>query len=233
VRSASSGEEALALWRDGEYSLIISDCNMPGMDGYSLAQAIRRMEAVEGRVRTPIIAWTANVLDSAASQSRAAGMDDVLVKPAGLAQLKETLARWLSASVLARSIALNDNEQEPAIGFAGPLDVTQLHKIATGATERSEILLDFLTQTWSDIQALEQALQRHDPVAIRLIAHRIKGASQIIGARNLVVLCKTIEAAAHGGNLEEAAELFGSLGTALEQIAAYRGIEDEPDKVSK
>jgi signal transduction histidine kinase/DNA-binding NarL/FixJ family response regulator len=233
VGSASSGEEALALWRDGEYSLIISDCNMPGMDGYSLAQAIRRMEAVEGRVRTPIIAWTANVLDSAVSQSRAAGMDDVLIKPAGLPQLKETLARWLSAPVLARSIALDDNEQEPAMGFAGPLDVTQLHKIATGAIERSEILLDFLTQTWSDIQALEQALQKHDPVAIRLIVHRIKGASQIIGARNLVVLCKTIESAAHGGNLEEATELFGNLGAALEQVAAYRGIEDESNKVSK
>jgi len=99
VQIVEDAQEALRLWQDApsqKYALMMTDCNMPGMDGYALARAIREIEANEGRTRIPIIAWTANALSSAAEQCHAAGMDDVLVKPAELGKLKAMLNKWLS-----------------------------------------------------------------------------------------------------------------------------------------
>jgi len=98
VNMVGDGQAALGMWQDntqGNYAAIITDCNMLDMDGYALARAIREIEAKEGRTRIPIIACTANALAAAAEQCHAAGMDDVLVKPAELGKLKAMLRKWL------------------------------------------------------------------------------------------------------------------------------------------
>src|SRR3989344_6088754 len=98
VQTAADGQEALALWQGGRFALVITDCNMPGMDGYTFSRTIREIETREGRLRTPIIAWTANVLPRTVAQCHAAGMDDILTKPAELAVLKKMLSKWLAAA---------------------------------------------------------------------------------------------------------------------------------------
>ena len=97
---AVDGHEALRMWRAGHYAMLLSDLDMPGMDGYALAQAIRRDEAglgVTGRARSPIVALTANALPSEASRAAAAGMDDYLTKPLQLHMLAAALGKWLPA----------------------------------------------------------------------------------------------------------------------------------------
>jgi signal transduction histidine kinase/DNA-binding NarL/FixJ family response regulator len=208
VHTAQSGEEALARWHSGAFDLVITDCNMPDMDGYALARAIREIEAEEGRPRrTPIIAWTANVLAGAAAQCRAAGMDDMLSKPADLTQLKEVLSRWLPGGVIA---------------IGRPIDLSELKKIATDPAERKEILLDFLAQTQSDCVALEAALEKQDLHELGRIAHRMKGASRIVGARELAFACETMEKAARQGGAQAARAAKAALDGALERLAAYR-----------
>ncbi len=95
---AVDGHEALQMWRAGRYALLLSDLDMPGLDGYALAQAIRRDEAgpgATGRGRSPIVALTANALPSEASRASAAGMDDYLTKPLQLHMLAAALRKWL------------------------------------------------------------------------------------------------------------------------------------------
>jgi signal transduction histidine kinase/CheY-like chemotaxis protein len=95
---ADNGAEALRLWLDGHYALLLTDLHMPEMDGYALAQAIRRHEsarALSGDARMPILALTANALSGEAIRARAAGMDEYLTKPMPLQQLKAALLRWL------------------------------------------------------------------------------------------------------------------------------------------
>ena len=73
---------------------------MPGMDGYTLAEAIRSEEVQRGvpwRQRMPILALTANALRGEAMRAQAAGMDEYLTKPLQLHLLKGALAKWLVA----------------------------------------------------------------------------------------------------------------------------------------
>ena len=90
---AESGQEALVRWRTGAFAILLTDIQMPDMDGYELAEAIRSEEA--GGARMPIIALTADELRGQAARWKTAGIDDHLTKPAELAALKAMLQRWL------------------------------------------------------------------------------------------------------------------------------------------
>lgn len=91
VEAVASGEEALACWRD--YSIIVTDINMPGIDGYELARTIRAEEA-GAEPRVAIIALTANTGPDEAQRCKDAGMDDYLAKPVDFMLLKKKLAEW-------------------------------------------------------------------------------------------------------------------------------------------
>ena len=88
------------------FDIVLMDCQMPEMDGYEAAQAIRQIEASRGHA-TPIIALTANALVGSREASLAAGMDDQLTKPLTLAELSNRLLHWL-APVNSRSGAAAD-----------------------------------------------------------------------------------------------------------------------------
>src|SRR5207248_1749276 len=94
AESAEDGDQALQMWQSGRFSLVLTDCNMPGMDGHELTRRIREQEAQRGSARVPIVACTANALDGEAQACLAAGMDDYLVKPIELGELALRLDRW-------------------------------------------------------------------------------------------------------------------------------------------
>ena len=93
VALASDGQEGLDKWKAGEFSLVLSDCHMPVMDGYEMAQSIRASEAMQKRSRTPIVAITANALKGEAEKCYAAGMDGYLSKPVALEDIRQELLR--------------------------------------------------------------------------------------------------------------------------------------------
>ncbi|NDY91631.1 response regulator, partial [Ideonella livida] len=91
---ASDGEQALALWRQGGFDLLLTDLHMPRLDGYQLTAALR---ALPGGQDLPIIALTANALGGEAERCLAAGMSDYLSKPTRLPVLQAMLEKWLDA----------------------------------------------------------------------------------------------------------------------------------------
>jgi signal transduction histidine kinase/ActR/RegA family two-component response regulator len=97
VRTAVNGVHAVTAYRDGEYELVLMDCQMPEMDGYQATRAIRHFEAMLGRF-TPIVALTAHAMDGSREECLAAGMNDQLSKPLTLAALTSKLLEWLSAN---------------------------------------------------------------------------------------------------------------------------------------
>jgi PAS domain S-box-containing protein len=92
VDVAGNGLEALDLSGRLPYDIIFLDCQMPELDGYGAARAIREREA--GGPRVPIIALTANAMDGDRAECLAAGMDDYLSKPVVMASLAASLRRY-------------------------------------------------------------------------------------------------------------------------------------------
>jgi len=81
------GQAALAAWEAGDWDLILMDMQMPVMDGLDATRAIRAREAVTGRMRTPIIALTANVMSHQIATYIEAGMDRFVGKPIEVGEL--------------------------------------------------------------------------------------------------------------------------------------------------
>jgi CheY-like chemotaxis protein len=80
VDIAGDGQEALDKYHGKKYDLIILDIQMPVMDGYQAAKAIREEEKVTSR-HTPIIALTANAMKGDREMYLEAGMDEYVSKP--------------------------------------------------------------------------------------------------------------------------------------------------------
>ena len=85
---ASNGEQALALWMPGLFDLVLTDVNMPVLNGYELAAALRIRDA-----ELPIIAITANAMLEEGKRCTAAGMNSWLVKPLSLHTLRAELLK--------------------------------------------------------------------------------------------------------------------------------------------
>ena len=93
---AADGRQAVEIHLARPYDLILMDCMMPVMDGFSAARAIRVAEAETGG-HVPIIALTASVIDGDRDKCHIAGMDDFVAKPFRQEDLEKALNRWLKA----------------------------------------------------------------------------------------------------------------------------------------
>ena len=95
VMEATDGRQALELLERNVVDLVLMDCHMPVMDGYTATREIRQREVNLGLPRLPVIAATADAFSEDAELARAAGMDAHLAKPYTREQLRELLQLWL------------------------------------------------------------------------------------------------------------------------------------------
>jgi len=94
---AANGREALAAWRGAPFDVILMDVQMPEMDGFQTAVAIRRAESVSS-IHVPIIAITAHAMADDRERCLAAGMDDYVSKPIRKSDLIDAIARHTQPS---------------------------------------------------------------------------------------------------------------------------------------
>ncbi len=101
VAAAQNGREAVnalkstTTRRRRPLDAVLMDLQMPVMDGFEAARRIREHEQTSGATRIPIIAMTAHALERDREKSRAAGMDDYVVKPIQTVQLYKVLQQWI------------------------------------------------------------------------------------------------------------------------------------------
>jgi signal transduction histidine kinase/ActR/RegA family two-component response regulator len=91
---ANNGKEALHRLEEEPFALVLMDCQMPEMDGFTATARIREQERPLG-TRLPIIAMTAHALEGDRERCLSAGMDDYLSKPLTRQSLNSMLMRWL------------------------------------------------------------------------------------------------------------------------------------------
>ena len=87
-----NGQEALNKLVNNSYQLLLTDCNMPLVDGYKLTKTIRE----KGNDKLSIIALTADAFPETKAQCLKAGMNDQITKPVDLNTLKLTLEKYLN-----------------------------------------------------------------------------------------------------------------------------------------
>lgn len=109
VMLASDGREAIDRFREAD--LVLMDCQMPIMDGYSAARRIRELERLEERGMVPIVALTAHSLEGERQRCIKAGMSDFLSKPVLIRQLAAKLEAQLPA--LYRAPRTRGGDQPP------------------------------------------------------------------------------------------------------------------------
>ena len=94
--TASNGEEALRAMKAQRYDLVLMDCEMPILDGFTATEQLRAWEVGNQRVRTPVVALTAHILTEHKDRARQAGMDGHMSKPVELSQLRELVEHWVA-----------------------------------------------------------------------------------------------------------------------------------------
>jgi two-component system sensor histidine kinase/response regulator len=100
--AAEDGAAAARAWREGEFALLLTDLQMPGLDGYQLAALIRSEESAQ---RMPIVALTANAANEEVDRCVAVGMNGCLTKPASLATLRRVVDRWIGSAATIELVA--------------------------------------------------------------------------------------------------------------------------------
>ncbi len=195
VSVANHGEEAVQLGLQYSYDLILMDMQMPIMDGIEATETLRSLG-----VTTPIVALTANVVQSNRDRFFEAGCNDFLGKPVVRDQLFRTLSNYL----------LSGGEQVETAPQSLEID-PQLRQL-------------FVERVVELQQQLEQALQHTQWKDLRLIAHNLKGSGSSFGFEEVTRLgaevCNAIDQEQH----EQAEVQGGVLNDALVEIIRAEGV---------
>ncbi len=97
VQVADNGRRALTALQQGRFDVVLMDCQMPEMDGFTATAAIRAGQAGAAARAVPIIALTANAMTGDSERCLDCGMSDYLPKPLEKAALLERLRKWMPA----------------------------------------------------------------------------------------------------------------------------------------
>jgi CheY-like chemotaxis protein len=199
-----NGRLALQLWRTGGYALLLTDLQMPEMDGYELIEAIRAEEA--GARHLPIVVMTASSSMRVAHREQPAEMDDYLNKPLQLAELRTTLDAWLPGA--ASPLPHCDGPARRAAGVEA-VDVQVLERLVGNDPA---VVLEFLTDFRSSAERMAAQLQADcaadRPPQAAGHAHKLMSAARAVGALALGELCAKLEIAGQSGRLDALATLM-------------------------
>lgn len=96
VDVASNGKEALDLLKEDEFALVLMDCSMPVMDGYTATAIIRDQSSKVKNHTIPVIGLTGNVMREECDRCLAVGMNEYMSKPIIIPDLISKLEKWKS-----------------------------------------------------------------------------------------------------------------------------------------
>lgn len=178
VTAVDSGEAALALWRKDYFDVLITDCNMPGMDGYELTKTLRAIERSEQCAARPIIGCTANAMHEERARCEEAEMDALLIKPVSLTQLAEKLEEVMPST-------------EPG---ARQFEIQVLHHMTqANAAQIQKMLAELWRNLRQEREILEPAIAARDWETLSASLHRLKGVAGLIDAVPLAKACAQLD----------------------------------------
>jgi signal transduction histidine kinase/CheY-like chemotaxis protein/HPt (histidine-containing phosphotransfer) domain-containing protein len=227
VDVADNGEIALDKLRQRPYAMVLMDCQMPVLDGYSATRRLREIENEQGTPRIPVIAMTAHAMSGDRERCLQAGMDDYLSKPLDRQLLAQTLARWMqqspnagaaaapgAASVASPVLSITE-ASKPVMNTPPPpdtLDTATLVDLEDIMGDELVTLVDaYLRDGETRMRNLREAATRGDSAEVGKLAHSLKSSSANLGAMPLSSRARQVEEAARSGTLVNPADSVAAL----------------------
>ena len=218
ITQAVNGLEAVEQYKKNQFDLIFMDCQMPDMDGFEAASCIREIEQENDANRTPIVAFTANAMQSDKEQCLAVGMDDYISKPISQSALENVLKRWLEKNIVqleshatSELFVKTDNDVQPVMDNTVIDDKTVSTLKFLFKDKFSSTLEQFINNSVLNVErAYDSTRQCNMDVLVR-VSHSIKGSSAQFGALELNQIATRIEILAKRGKLVKVAQLLPEL----------------------
>ncbi|MFO0732609.1 MAG: response regulator [Nitrospiraceae bacterium] len=217
VHMVENGREAVEAAATQSFDLILMDCQMPGMDGFTATQQIRRMEE-KGQlsIHTPIVALTANAMEGDRDLCLKAGMDDYLAKPFSLEQLAEALSHWTQPHAVPPETPSPPTDQPHD---SVPFDLQAWNQIRDLQKQGGpDLLIKVLTQYLKDsrelVDQIREAATTGNSRILFEAAHRLKSSSAQLGALALAARCGELEVLGREGRAESCSPLVEQLSSA-------------------
>jgi CheY-like chemotaxis protein len=213
VEVTGNGREALERLARLPFDLVLTDCEMPEMDGYTLTTEIRRQEGLVRRI--PIVAMTAHAMEGDREKCLTAGMDDYVTKPVDPIALEAVLRRWIrGASSPPPQGAADSRAVGPMSEASGTLDAARLTLLRAtmgaggDASVFAEVVDAFLADTAARLVTLRQAVTDRDTAVARQVAHALRGSCANLGASRLGELVQALGRLAAEERMVAAGELL-------------------------
>jgi signal transduction histidine kinase/CheY-like chemotaxis protein/HPt (histidine-containing phosphotransfer) domain-containing protein len=194
VEVVADGPDVLEALARQAYDVLLLDLHMPTLDGWEVAERLRRLETVP---RPRVIALTADASPEARRRSVEAGMESVLAKPVRLGELRAAL----EAPVPRDSAARNDR---PAGRDEGILDTLRRLTADRGAGAVADLVDAFSAQLAARLADIDTGIDRRDPSTVARAARQLRGSAETLGAGRIAGLCRELERRASMGSLEGA-----------------------------
>ena len=207
IDTAENGQIAVQMVAEHSYDLVLMDMQMPVMDGLAATRAIRLKPEFQS---LPIIAMTANVMESDRDKCTEAGMNDHLAKPIDPQALFAALLRWIrpsgdhGADAPRDTIAAAGRLPQPAGSLeATPFQIagvdTQSALRRTGGNpKRYEMLLRKFAES-ANVEEIREAQASGDTATAARAAHSLKGAAANLGATVVANAAAEVETAIKTG----------------------------------
>lgn len=209
VYKASNGVQAVQMFEDSTFDLILMDVQMPEMNGFEATAEIRKKESITG-THIPIIAMTARAMKGDREICLEAGMDDYISKPFRTEELFEVIYRLMSGTERIEGESSGEEAVElwrgSIIYWAGLLE-----NCRGDAEMAQEIIMMFLDQCEDWIANVRGAVESGDAVAVDEAAHSLKSALGGIRAGAAYEVALRLETMGKEKNLSEAPIVLASL----------------------
>lgn len=212
VETAENGQQALGCLDRGKYDLVLMDCDMPVLDGYTTTKEIRHREQIQGKSPMPIVALTAYINSEHYQACEEAGMNDCLTKPVFLNTLRAVLDHWIN--VLPMIKAIPEKVEVPSLDS----QVIQQLKEVMDPEMILQLTQQFTKYAPQQLLTLQQLATRQDREGLRRKAHQFKSESLQLGATRVGELCKRLEIIAQTGSQEAISTCLSQLDIELDHV---------------
>ena len=216
VTIAGSGQEALDLFEQRPFDLILMDVQMPGLDGLQATTRIREKERVTGG-HVPIAAMTSQAFESDRLRCLASGMDAYVTKPVHVPALLKMIE-----SVGAGGNCMNTELAGEGASVGAQLrqldESLALSRVGGDVDLLKEVIELFLDDYPSTLEKIKSAVAASDASALEHSAHSLKGSVSTFGASRAFEAAFTLEKQGRSRDLTGATEGLFQLEQALEAL---------------